>query len=551
MIFLKRVCLSGLFFFFLSAVCFAGDTPSVDIFKEIADDAAAFFTPISGAVTGPEVNGVAGLGIGRSHGVREGMRLRVFRETDDFVHPVTGEVLGKVETKTGFIEVVSADKKRSTIRVLEGDVKIGDSVRISKGTLPVLFYQTRDVDWAVGDALFKALRDTGRFDVIETEVDRDDTETMLTEVSVKKAVFGVFAARSRDEGGDALSVCFYHPDGIRFYSKEIRLSEPRLKELKFGYNFLKEVDSSLRLSFEVPSSTDFISSCDVDGAGDDELVMIVNTAIEVFRFGVDLKMLYNVRVGFTNEVIRCDCGDLNGNKKSEIVVTSLVNDKVVSDIFELDGGELKNVHHTEGFLRIMDGGLYRQEHSVYDAYSGPVYHIADTDGWETGKRLLLPEGVNIYDFTPVNGGYLVVDDYAHINLYNGEGVRIWRSEDALGEFPREYEISPVTVMMQPVKWYVKDRVLIRDGVFLMMKRSPVAEKAKGLGSLSADIIGVAVEGAVVKTTPVLKDIGGTMKDFAIIDGRLAVLVRPFLGFKPGNILKGKNPFKSNLYVFQL
>ncbi|HDO22897.1 MAG TPA: VCBS repeat-containing protein [Nitrospirae bacterium] len=554
---------------------FADKTEKKDIFSDFADDAVSYFAPVSGTVTGVKGD-IAEIGIGRSEGIRKGMRLKVFREGEEFRHPVTGEFLGKIESESGSVEVVDVEEKESSVKVLSGDIKAGDRVRISSGTLPIFFYQTRSVDWAVGDALYRKFKDTGRFQIVETGVDKDDVGVMLNEAEKHKVVYCVFVEQRKIEGHEMLEVSLYYPDGTRFYKRARRISDEKMKELKFGYSFLKKVETSFQLSYEVPSSTDFISSCDLNGDGSRELVMAIDTDIEVFKFGVTLKLLYFRNTGRLNEIVALGCQDIDNDGKAEIVVTSVVesgggdvaddstsgvnvsrvsDNSVVSEVFGLKNGALITKYTTAGFMRAVKQKLYYQAFSRNEGYSGDVYIMNKGDKWEKGEALKLPAGVNIYDFMPFrvkdSDYYLVVDDSGYIDIFNSEGLRTWRRKEKLGGFLREYTIPGQAITMQSTKWYVKDRIVPYHGRFLVINRNPVARNAMGLGFSSGEILGLAVNGLSVNEKKILKDIGGTLLDFTVMDDRIAVLVRPFLGIKMGNILKGENPFKRNLYVFSL
>ncbi len=553
----------------------ADDSMQEDLFKHYADDAVSFFAPLSGQVKVIEGDRIE-IGIGSSEGVRNGMRLKVFRKGEEFRHPVTGEVLGKVESEVGSIEVTETAENVSTAHKMAGDIRVDDMVRISKGTIPVLFYQTKSVDWAVGDALYRKFKDSGRFEIIETEFDKDDMEIVLGETMKTEAIFTVLVRQKIREGKEIMEVSLYHPDGARFYKDTTELTDDMLKELKFGYSFLMDTDTSFQLSFEVPPSTEFISSCDVDGDGNDEFVMAIDTEIEVFKFGVSLKLLYYANLGRFNEVISLDCHDIDDDSKSEIVVTSVVEHRIddeadesqsgrevpsvseggaISEVLTLSDGKLVSAFKKTGFMRIIDGLLYFQAFSGSDGYSGNVYQMKYEEGLRKGESLKLPSGTNIYDFMPVqvgeSQGHIVIDDSARINLFDANGLRIWRSHYKLGGFLREYEIPGPSIMSEPVKWYVKDRIIPHNGRFIMIRREPVADSVSGLGFSSADIIALIVKGILIEDKSILKDIGGTMMDFEIMDDKIVVLVKPFMGINMGKIFKGENPFKRNLYVFSL
>jgi hypothetical protein len=570
---IKSICIVVLMLLLPVTDIFADEQVKKDIFTKFADDAVTFFAPISGQVINVSED-KAEINIGHSEGVRNGMRLKVFRESEEFRHPVTGEVLGQIESEIGSVEVITAEEKTSGLKVLSGEIKVGDIVRISKGTLKMVYYQGKSVDWAVGDALYREFKGTGRFEIIETDKDEEDIAEMLSEVKKGASVFGVFVKQYKVEDKEMLEVSLYHPDGARFYDSSEELTPDKLSDLKFGYSFLKEVDTALKLSFEVPASTDLISACDVDGDGTSELVMAIGSEIEIFRYGIELKLLHFSDIGRMKEVIWLDCDDIDGDKRSEILVTSVVGDRVddeadegspesrplsvsdkgtVSVIFGIEEEGLIRQARKYGFMKVIDGSVYYQAFSAREGYSGDVFLMKYDGELKTDKPLKLPGGTNIYDFMPIKidgaDGFIVVDDSAHVNLFNSEGLRIWRSKDKLGAFRKEYELPVPSIMVHAEKWYVKDRIVPYKGSYIMIKREEVADNVPGLGSSSSDIVGMRVTGVFIKEERMIEDIGGTMIDFAIMGDKIVIIVKPFLGIKMGNIIKGKNPFKRNLYVF--
>lgn len=521
---------------------------------EIARDVVSFFKPVSGLVTGSE-GGWAVIDVGKTSGVREGMRFKVYREGSEFRHPVTGEVLGRIETEVGDAQVLVAGEKDSTIEMISGEVKAGDRVRISQATVKALFYQGRSVDWAIGDALYRKLKETGRFELVETEADEEKIEEVTLQQHEMKTVFAVFLRETVSDGRRVLDVRLLHPDGSQFYAGEAFIPEEQIKELKFGYDFLKKVDQAAFWSFEVPSSMDFIVSCDVNGDGSGELVVALDHEIEVLRLEAGLTTLQHFDLGSRAVPIWLDCNDLNGDGRSEIAVSYFVGDRIMSDMLGMPEAQLVRLANAEGFVRIIGNTLYSQAYSVNEGYSGPVKALSSWTEAEGGSPLTLPEGVNIYDFYPVEmdgkEGYFVVDAGWRMGVVGPSGEFVWRSEEKLGGFLREYEKPSPLGLIDRGTWVVKDRVTRYGTGLLLVDRKPLAKTAQGLGFISGSIVEVSLRGTQAEVSTVLGDVSGTVLDFTVLEDRLVVLVRATLGSKAINLFKGKSPFKRDLYIFPL
>jgi len=544
-----------------------GEENARSAFKEIADDAVSFFAPLSGLISFTDDKDIT-INIGSKAGVREGMRLKVFREGEEFTHPVTGERLGKVETEVGDVEVVSVRETESTVVKISGEVKEGDRVRISRGSMKVLFYQTAQVDWGVGDQLFRALKNTGRFDIEEASKDRDSRSAMLEEINARNAVFGLFVRQVQENDRALVSVSFYHPDGKEFYTKDVYVTDEEIKQFKFGYDYLKKVDTASRWVFEVSSSMQKLTACDVDGDGNNELVAFSDDAVEVLNIDHAMKTLYRKETSGTVEAIWLDCDDLDGDGRAEIALSLIkgyeeVDEEdelsqrpamfhsVESKIFSLRDNALTETASVEGFMRIVEKTLYEQSFDRKTGFSGKVSSVQYENGIVSRKDAPVPAGTDIYDFYPAGETVFVIDGAAFVNLKDRNGHTVWRSAESLGGFIQSYRKESLSSSMDRERWYVKDRVVPYAGSLLLIKRIPTAETAQGLGYSATDIVEITSKEGNVTMKQVLAGLDGTIHDFTVLDDKLVILVRHGFGQKLADMFSGKSPFKRNIYLFPL
>jgi hypothetical protein len=136
----KRLICVALFFFALVSAVHGKEDP----LEKLKENALSYFKTLSGTVTGVEGDKVI-LSIGEKDSVRPGMRLKVLREGVPFVHPVTGEVVGKVEAAVGRIEIRDARPESSSGVLIEGGAKQGDGVRLSDTMIKMMFSQEKNV----------------------------------------------------------------------------------------------------------------------------------------------------------------------------------------------------------------------------------------------------------------------------------------------------------------------------------------------------------------------------------------------------------------------
>ena len=100
-----------------------------------------FFPPAEGYVVSLPAGEVY-IDLTEANLMRPGMELLVYREGEDIVHPVTGDVLGKYEERLGYLTIREVNEKYSAGRLSEGagDVTAGDRVRISARPLRALLF---------------------------------------------------------------------------------------------------------------------------------------------------------------------------------------------------------------------------------------------------------------------------------------------------------------------------------------------------------------------------------------------------------------------------
>lgn len=143
---------------------------------EIAQNVVKAFPKVEGVIVGIEEDWVD-IDLGVKDGVYEGVELQVFRERGEFKHPITGQVLGKLEKKLGTIRVIEVEDGFAVGEVVEKSEGInlaeGDKVRISAARL-LLALPTIDPGKlkevnvrALTKELSTSLAKTGRFELIE------------------------------------------------------------------------------------------------------------------------------------------------------------------------------------------------------------------------------------------------------------------------------------------------------------------------------------------------------------------------------------------------
>ena len=228
-------------------------------------------------------------------------------------------------------------------------------------------------------------------------------------------------------------------------------------------------------------------------------------------------------------------------------------DEIVSYIYELSGSEFTLLYKDNVFLRRIDNRLIAQAYSRAEGIDGPVFEIV----WEGGyKKVKLPKGVNIYDFVYLNDPktgrvILAYNEKGFLNLYDDNGIKLWRSKTGTGGFLTTFQKSSPSVMLERGEWAIKDRLSLRNREVLFVKRVPLLEAVRGFGYKSSQIKRLWWNGLSMEEGVLIDNIKGSILDYTSAGDKIIILVSPMFGIKPGNILKGENPLKTMLYIYSI
>lgn len=536
----------------LMCVLLQGIAFAEDPLAYLAEETLSYFNPLKGRVTA--VNGShINTDLGIKAGLKKGMRLAILREGAAFRHPVTKEPIGRAEAPIGTAVVREVEPDSSTMEVIKGEAGKGDIVRISEIKLRVMFYQDRNVDWSLADSYYSLLRESGRIELIDTQLDSGDDTTALSEAKRLGAHIALLL-RSEVAGKDSIlkQRLLWVDDSSKLADINLKIDNAFAKDIKFGDGVIP-VQGEALLSFSLSSGARLIATGDIDGDGRQELILNIGREIGVYVPGVTLHKLYELKGSFGDDYLWLDTLDLNADGRDEIIATSLKNDEIVSSIYELKGQELTLLLKTKLFLRKLNEALIAQEYNINEGFSGPVFGVAYKDGeLKRLEALKIPNGVNIYDFVQLDGqdnikNTLAYDNAGFLNLYNNTGIRTWQSSENYGGFNSVYKKSS----SDRGEWSVKNRLILRNRQPLAIKKIPFVEMAKGLGYKSSQVRLLSWTGLSIDERALVSDVPGGLIDYAIAGDKLVVITKPLFGIKPQNILKGESPLGSMLYIYSI
>lgn len=563
---MKKIVYILISFPLLLSVVFASDDP----LTLLRDDTMLYFKPMTGTVdrvTGDTVvmkSDATGM-------VRPGMRLKVLREGAPFIHPVTKELLGRVEATVGKVEVREVLHDAFEGIIVEGEAAEGDKVRISETKIKLLFCQDKSIDWYLADEYYRKLKSTERIEMLDTALKTDDQEQVLAEARRLGADVALLMTAKESGGGTLVrEQLFWVTDGKKFIDEERRIDVAYAKELKFGDEYFVPGSGEVILSYNLPFGARLLSSGDFDGDGEQEIVLVTNDKIRAYKPLVDLQFLWELKVPSTGELVWIDSVDLNKNGKDEIIVTTYVagtvfsstdelrtktgSSNVVSYVYERDESDWKKLWEGDYFLRRLGSRILAQSFSDAEGYAGNIHTLTWEGEYKTGEKLDLPSGVNIYDFVYIKGDesrdiVFSYDKDGFLNVYDEKGLRLWRSSSNVGGFITKFKKHSTVVYLDKGEWSIKDRLIGLNKEVLVVERIPLATMATAIGYKSSQLRSFWWNGLSMEGRVLIDDIQGSLLDYTVVGDKIMVLSSPFLGIKFDNILKGENPLVTLLRIY--
>jgi hypothetical protein len=530
-----------------------------DPLRKMADETMSYFKPLTGKILLIEDKKVT-VNIGAKDSLRKGMRFQVLREEAPFRHPVTREPLGDLESLVGKLEIKEVGADVSTGEILEGKAKEGDKLRLSEIKVNVLFCQSKDTDWHLAESYYRTLKESGRFNLIDTSMDTDVPSKVIEEARRLRAEVALLLVAGKADSGTVLTQrLFWTSDGVQFSEVTTNIDAAISKKLGSGDAFFKPSRGDAWLKLDLPVDARHITGCDIDGDGKKEIVLDTGKGIGVYTIGADVQPAHGgLKIENPNidNILWLDSIDLNGNGRDEIIITSMKGDDVGSYIYEFNGSEFVLLYKDKVFLRKLENGLIAQAYSPAEGFAGDVFSIVWDGAYKKGKILRLPKGVNIYDFVyledPRAGRLLLAyDEYGFLNVYNSKDVRIWRSKTDSGGFQTSFTRKAPTILVDKGEWSVKDRLFRRNNEVLSVKRFPFVEMMKSLGFQKAQVKNLWWNGLSMQEGVLIDNIEGALFDYTVDDDKIFVLTSPLFGIKAGNILKGENPLQTELFIYKM
>lgn len=192
---------------------------------------------------------------------------------------------------------------------------------------------------------------------------------------------------------------------------------------------------------------------DVDGDRKNEIVVMDYHNLYVFKYdGEKLSLFRKIEAGYQHNFLTLDVADINRNGVAEIVVTSVIEDNLQSLILEYEQGEFRAITRRAGwFFRVLEHPkegpiLMGQQMSSEGLISGPIYQfIWKKKSFEKGPKMALPKDLKIFGFALGdirNQGkpdIIQIDDSDYLKVLSYDGSFLWKSKENYGGTTNFYD----------------------------------------------------------------------------------------------------------------
>jgi hypothetical protein len=510
----------------------------------LRDEVLSYFYPLSGEIISVE-DGVVKVSL-RGEGaitIKKGMRFSVFRKGIPFYHPTTRELIGRIEDFVGRIEIKEevAHEGLYLCRIIKGDIKSGDIVRITSSKIKLAFFQEKKSEWELSEAFYESLKDSGRFEILESYTSTYEPKK-LSELSreLGAEAFLIFSTPSKKEKR-FLNVRLYWAEDAKIFAEIEKVVSPELvKALIPEREFIsiELTETEPWGSYELVEG-ELIAMGDIDGNSIKELVVSDGNNIRIYSMKEEPQEIWFIKGSPQERHLSVDILDLNHNGRAEIFITSLIKeDKMGSFVIEYDPSQgYKRIwDNAPYFLRVIGKTLLMQRFTPFEIFSGPVYKGVWREGsYYPGKVLRLPEMVNIYGFTFVdwqNKGHphlITFDDDGYLNLYDDNGQLIWKSENTFGKFNLSFKRKTYSVVNPVEEWFIRGRLISvnteQGQRVIVVKKIPILPKVPGLGTKKAEVYSLWWDGETMNEELVLSGISGAITDYWVEKNKLFLIAK--------------------------
>jgi len=410
--------------------------------------------------------------------MRPGMELLVYREGEDIVHPVTGDVLGKYEQKLGYLTIREVDEKYSVGTLSEGagEVAAGDRVRISARPLPALLFFSGESPALETGAMAQVLQDAAEESKRLRLRDEPEWLPLLKELGVTidevladgsslrllgekaKADLIVIVTLPEEEGKSlGFEVRSLWTGRTLLEFSEPWTAPPPVAAAPSGSSspfriFPRREQSEPKREYvtkDLSAAGLGLVAGNFTGGGGLEVHVSDGSVMALYQWEQGGRIGKWESEGFGSwQVLNLEAGDLDGDGRDEVFVTRVRRGQLLTEVLSWDKGEWHSLGSANGvYLRPMDAGggktvILGQRTGVNTVFSGPVRQYAwEEDTFRTGDGITLPSNINIFGMAlhdvdeDGEPEILYLGDQGTLRLLSADGAELSRTRERFGGYP--------------------------------------------------------------------------------------------------------------------
>jgi TolB-like protein len=219
---------------------------------------------------------------------------------------------------------------------------------------------------------------------------------------------------------------------------------------------------------------------DVDGDKKNEVVVMDKHDLYVFKYdGETLKLFQKIELGSHHNFLTLDVADVNQNGYAEIIVTSVVGDNLQSFILEFEEGKFtKVIERADWYFRVLDHPkdgplLIGQKMGSEGIPVGPIYKFLwKKKSFEKGPKMDFPKETNIFGLALAdvrNKGTLDVvtlNESDQLRIQSADGKYTWTSKPRFGGTDNSYDTKKKKEPGSSYKDALDLRVYIRGRILI-------------------------------------------------------------------------------------
>jgi TolB-like protein len=405
-------------------------------------------------------------------------------------------------------------------------------------------------------------------------------DARLISITEEKPPLGVYTQHKGIEDVMVKIGDFAQDIGYKILGRRAMAGRPMEQTQPFIIRRDKGEEPGVKKSQTFPLEIKGIGIGDVDGDGKNELVIMDNHNLYVFKYdGERMTLFQKIETGFHHNFLTLDVADVNRNGRAEIIVTSVVEDDLRSLIIEYEEGKFRKItDKASWFFRVLDHPkdgpiLIGQNMSGEGLPAGPIYKFVwKKRSFEKGNKMPFPKGTKIFGLAMGNlrnkeaTDIVFFDDSERLKIVSLDGKFSWNSGERFGQTENSYETRKkkdeifVRAGSRTERVYIPMRILIKDlsgnGLNEVIVSKPnvsmgISKRARTFES--GEIYGLFWNGKEIVINWKTREIKGYISDFQIKDvdndgeEELVVAVVNSPG-EAATLVGGKNVHSSVLFL---